>query len=248
MGLEHFYWFVDRAVVDPLLETSWRSFLRKHPRRRADVERILAFALEPKPDPAAVADILARRTLRWTMKRATPAYFFLNELISLVPQLKRRSPEVWGSIYETAILVAASCEAFLRREIDERTLWAVYNITGRQDPQEWLRLSRAESEEILQALGYGAVEKPIFRWQTIECLQEGYSCLLPADTRRFITFLQRAEEENWPAPRIRSDIKRELNWADRAVPRFRDVGLTRALARSVKRIRFVKPCALRYFG
>jgi hypothetical protein len=30
MGIEHFYWFIDRDVINPVLEMSWKTFLRKH--------------------------------------------------------------------------------------------------------------------------------------------------------------------------------------------------------------------------
>jgi hypothetical protein len=249
MGIEHFYWFVDRAVVDPLLGLSWRGFLRKYPWRRHEVEELLAFALEPELEGSALADIVATRTLRWTMKRSTPSYYFLTEIIHHVPAVRRRCPEIWiEQLDDTAVLLAAACEAFLQGRISALTLWAVYNIAGSEDPCNCLQLSRVELARVEQALAC-AVEKPIFPWQTEEALQDGYRCLRSVDTRRFIRFLAQAWAENWPAPRIRSGAMRESNWTGRTlVRRFRDAGLTRELTRSVKVAHLEKPCALRYFG
>jgi hypothetical protein len=248
MAFEHFFWFVDRAIIDPLLDMSWRSYLRKYPRSRRELEQLLTFVVEPEPEPDAVADILARRTLRWTMKRATPAYYFLNDVIHGAPVMRRRSPEVWSGVDETAILVAATCDAFLRRDIDGKTLWAVHNISGGEDLRNWLRLSPSELTQLSDALSHGAVEKPLFPWQSNECLEDGYRVLGATDAKRFLAFLTRAGEENWPAPRIRTDIRRRFEWMGQAVPRFLDVQLTKKLVRCVNTMRFARPCILRYFG
>ena len=79
MGLEHFYWFVDRKTGDALLEMTWSEFLQYHPWRRSAEKELLAFAIEPEPDRATAKRILAERSLRWTMKRAVPAYYLPNE-------------------------------------------------------------------------------------------------------------------------------------------------------------------------
>src|SRR5262249_12935957 len=130
------------------------------------------------------------------------------------------------------------------------TSWAVHNITGREDPRPWLKLTYSEREHLEQGMGYGAVEKPLFRWHSDDCLGDGYNLLGPADSRRFIDFLVRAGDENWPAPRISANVQQELELTDKATPRFRDVRLTRELSAQVrkKRNRFARPFVLRYFG
>ena len=74
MGIEHFYWFIDREVVDPVLEMSWKAFLRKYPWDRDDVDEVLNFAVEGEPETAAITGILEKRSLRWTIKRSSSAY------------------------------------------------------------------------------------------------------------------------------------------------------------------------------
>jgi hypothetical protein len=250
MGIENFYQFVDRAVVDPMLQMSWKAFLRKYPWRRDSLEELLAFAVEPEPDSGAVSYILAERSLRWTMKRSTPAYYFLNVLIYHVPHLKRRCPEIWlrKNSLEVAVIEATAVEAFLDDRIGEHMLWAVYNIDGRQNPTEWLKLSGSELTRVEIGLGFAAVEKPIFPWQTDDCLDDGYRCLRLADTKRFIAFLTQAWRENWPVPRLSDDVRKSLAIVDEATPHFRDFELPRRLVTCVNATRLDRPCALHYFG
>ena len=87
------------------------------------VEGFLAFIMEPQPAPSIVDEVLARRTLRWTMKRSSPQYFFLLEVIYNAPDVRKRCPEIWTeSPYEIAIIIAASVDAFLTGRIDVKTL------------------------------------------------------------------------------------------------------------------------------
>ena len=60
----------------------------------------------------------------------------------------------------------------------------------------------SEKEQIGRAIRNGPIQKPIFPWQSSECLQDGYSVLRTQESKRFIAFLKSADDENWPAPRI----------------------------------------------
>ena len=127
MGLEHFYKFIDRDAVEPLLRLTWAEFLRKYRWSRGSlqesVEEFLAFIMGPQPAPSVVDEVLARRTLRWTMKRSSPKYFFLFEVIYNAPHVRKRCPEIWTeSPYEIAIIIASSVDAFLTGKIDVKTL------------------------------------------------------------------------------------------------------------------------------
>jgi len=130
MGIEHFYWFIDREVIDPVLEMRWKTFLRKYYWDRDCLNETLSFAVEPEPDASTISDILKKRSLRWTMKHSSPAYWFLNTVVYHVPALERRCLDVslYRNLYEIAILDAAAVEGFLEGRISERALWAVNNI------------------------------------------------------------------------------------------------------------------------
>jgi hypothetical protein len=251
MSTEHFFWFVDRAVVDPILAMTWSSFLRRHPWPSSELTDLLRFSIEPEPSGAAVREILARRTLRWTMQRSTPAYFFLDEVVHHVSSVRRASPEVSSSLYETAVLVAVAYNAFLDRELDAKTTQAIFRITGAENPRAWLDLTPAHAARLNTVLAGHLEDKPIFPWLGRDATQDGYSALHVADTHRFMAFLRQAAEHNWPAPRVKRDVMRKLDKLDRPARKtlaFRDCELTTNLARVAKRARFQRPCVLRYFG
>jgi hypothetical protein len=247
MGIEHCYWFIDREVVDPVLEMSWQAFLRKYRWKRDDLYSVLDFAMAGDLDKAAISRIVENQTLRWTMKRCSLSYWFLDQVVYHVPTLRRRCPDVYPQyLCESAVLDAASVEAFLNGRISEEMLWAVYNIDGRHDPRDSLRLSRRELWRVEVALGYGAVEKPVFAWQTEDCLDEGYRCLGLRDTKRFINFLHQAWEGNWPVPRLNEEVREELEVPNKKLY-FHDFDLPAKLIACLEKARPVKPCALQYF-
>src|SRR6267143_5384639 len=223
MGTEQFYWFVDRASVDPVLEMTWKAFLRKYPWRRRILEEHFNFAVIDENDVGGIDNILVRKTLRWTVKHAQPAYYFLNVIVHHVPSLRRRCPEVWpDNLFEFAVLESTAVEAFLQGEIGARTLWAINNIDGAEDPRVWLELSRSDAMRVRKALKSGVIERPIFSWQDEESLNDGYRCLGVSDTKRFVDFLIRAWRNNWPVPRIRKNLLDTQRLVRKAVPRFRD--------------------------
>src|SRR5262249_33768828 len=75
MASEHFCHFLDRAAVDPFLALTWKQFDRKfgwgYSEWNSAADFLTQLALDPVPDdPAVVERILARRTLRWTLKHS----------------------------------------------------------------------------------------------------------------------------------------------------------------------------------
>ena len=186
MGIEHFYWFVDRAVADPVLQMSWKDYLRKYPWKGSrtsfsTVEELLNFCLEPQPDADTVARVITECSLRWTLQHSVPSYFFLHNIVYNVPRLRKHCPVVgvednWA---DEGTIIAVAVHAYLEGWIGEKTLWAIYNITGSQYPRGWLKLTRAEYIEIDYALGYGATERPIFRWQERRSLTVVGDCASP---------------------------------------------------------------------
>lgn len=247
MGIEHFYWFIDREVIDPVLEMSWKAFLRKYPWKRDEIDPFLNFAVDGEPDTATISLIIQKRSLRWTMKRSSPAYWFLNELVHHAPALRLRCPEVWiHNDSDLAILEAAAVHGFLIGRISERTLWTAYNINGQRDPSRWLELTRSELKRVKAALNCGAVEKPIFPWQSDDCLHDGYNCLGIRDTRLFIDFICKAWQEHWSIMRLNEAVRKEV--ADIFMPCIRDYPLAPKLIACAKIVPLARPCLVRYFG
>jgi hypothetical protein len=251
MTIEHFYWFIDREVVDPVLEMSWKTFLRRYPWDHEELDYLLNFAVDGEPDPAEISRILENRTLRWTIKRSSPAYWFLNEIVHHVPALRLRCPEVWiPNDFDLAILEAVAVDGYLRGRISDRTLWTVYNLHhglfGKPDPKRWLDLTRSEFKRVKAALKCGAVEKPIFPWQSDDCLTDGYRCLGIKNTRLFIDFLCTAWQEHWSIMRLNEAVRKEV--ADVFMPCICDYPLAPKLIACAKIVPLARPCLVRYFG
>jgi hypothetical protein len=149
VGIENYYWIIDRAVVDPLLALSWPEFHRRYRwkgRRtqwRTAAEFLSEFDLDPESDDLdpesddleLVHRILATRTLRWTMLRCSDLqYFFMLEVIDQVPEAKRRLSDVHAPLpgrKRTANCRCGSC--IPRRQIGQS------NPLGKHRPS---RLSR----------------------------------------------------------------------------------------------------------
>ena len=248
MSAEQFYWFVDIAAVDPMLRMAWATFLDKYPWRRRALEDHLKFVLEPQPDDNEIAAILKRRDVRWALKHAQPAYYFLDLVVHHVPRLRKMCPQVWpADLFEFVAIESTAVEAFLKGYITARTLWAVNNLNGAEDPRAWLDLSKPDWLRVQNVRRSGPIEKPIFRWQNQQALNEGYRCLGVPDTKRFIKFLLCAWEGNWPVPRIRRDLEATRGLVTKALPRFRDFRLARELVRCASHVKLKQTCALQYF-
>lgn len=249
MGLEHFYRFFDREVIDPALEMPWKAFLRQCSWDRECLDNVLSVAVEPEPDEAMISHILENHTLRWTLLRSSPAYWLLYEIIHHSPSLHRRCPVLWLHNHdEIRILDAVAVDAFLEGRIPGRTLWAVHNIDGREDPRGSLELTRSEFKRVEKALNGGAVERPILPWLSDDCLGDGYHCLGIGDTRRFIGFLCKAWHENWPVLRLGKDVMEKVEADKMFEPSFRDFSLGAKLIACAKTVPLSRPCVLRYFG
>jgi len=259
MSYERFYWFIDAAATEPVIEMSWTAFLRKYPIHRSrasltnslqdSVEHFLAFVVEPEQDAAGVKDILARRTLRWTMQRSTPQYWFLNEVVGHVPSLSKRSRSIWvahDKFLEPAVLDAIGISAFLDGRIDLQTYWAVHNITGRYEPTSWLTLTPTQQKTLEEARLSGPGEKPIFSWQSARSLDDGYRCLRRRHTQLLVAFLKQAWKENWAAPHLTRDTRAELKIAKGTTPRFRHLELATNLVQCVTTMGDQIDCALSY--
>jgi hypothetical protein len=252
MALEHYYMVFDRDEVAPLLCRTWKGLLRRHPWKDerhevfGSVEEFLTFAVDPEPEPTALKRILANETVRWTMERATPQYYFL---ISVMAHAGIRSRTIWPKRFEeTAGLLAVSVDAFLRSKIDRRTMLSVLALHYAGDAEAWLELSEGELDVLWDLLDLSKSGKPIFRWQAEDCCTDGYRSLPTKDTKRFFALVQQAWEGNWLAPRLKSQVKRCLSLAAKDTPRFRDFDLSRQLMQCIRPRWADDPCVLRYVG
>ncbi len=218
MGFDHYYQFVDRSVVDPFLRLTWGEFHKRYgwtdrAQWASAAEFLTDFALEPEPESPAIAkDVLARRTLRWTLRHSAPQLFCLMEgLVVHVPAVAACCPGVGTScLDEAATFLAPAVYGFLEGRVRQRTLWAVFALHGCANELQWLDLPRRQKKIVREALAPSPLPRPMFPWQDEGSLDGQFFPLGVADTRRFLRFLRRAWDENWPCPRLPSDLQYEV--------------------------------------
>lgn len=254
MASEHYCHFLDRAVVDPFLALTWKQFDHKfgwgYSEWSSPADFLMQLALDPVPDdPKVVERILARRTLRWTLKHSSPQFFCLMELISHAPVVEKRCPGIeLGRVAEMGMFQAAAVHGFLEDRITLPALWAVFAFTGWTGKFEWLDLPPEKKRTVQTALSASDLPKPIFPWQDESCLKGGYHPLGRADTQRFLGFLQLAWKETWPCTYLRPEAWPDLTAPGKRYPTVADSPAAQKLLQHgfAKQIR--RPCLFRYYG
>jgi hypothetical protein len=254
MGFEHYYQFIDRAVVDPLVALTWRQFHKKYGwtggSQWSNAAEFLAdFALDPPPEDVQIVErILATRTLRWTLRHSSSQYFCLIEgMVVHVPAIEKRCPGIQTScLDEVALFLAAAVHGFLEGTINQRTLWAVFALHGCANQVQWLNLPRKQRKIIRKALAPSPLPRPMFSWQDEDCLDGEHFPLGQADTRRFLRFLRRAWEEDWPCRYLEPDIRLELSQG--RLPTIRDCKSAETLLAKAPCGQGRRPCILWFFG
>jgi hypothetical protein len=145
MGMSNQFTFFDRIDADRLWKMSWKNFLALAPSMTENVEELISFGFDPSPTEPRMRDILAKRTLRWTISRCTPQFFIMDELLSWAPALGRRMASVGcDRINDPWALVALAVQGYEMGEVDRRTLAAVLKLHNARKPGADL-LSPAQS-------------------------------------------------------------------------------------------------------
>jgi hypothetical protein len=259
MGMEQLYEFFDREAFDPVWRLSWAKFLKKHRTRWASTPEycpghydgeslrgLISFAIEPEPSTQAIEDILRRRTILWTLQQSDCRLFTMSEIMPKVPSLRGR---VTGFSMKCEInsLLAAAVDAYLTRRAGVAALRAVSKLHCVADPGSFLKLNRHESATLRVAVP-AVFQTPIYSWLGPYWLdgEQWANGLNVAETRAFVAFVSCAWEENWPCPRIKEMVLEPFS--DQS--RFRDFGLHKALASSVRRRvkGWQKPCVFRQWA
>jgi hypothetical protein len=201
MGYIRYYTVFDRAAIDPVWALPWSEFLRRYQPRRKAVIELLEWGLEPEPTRAQVGDILARRTLKWTIPRCSPQFFVMGELLSLVPSLERHATSLrLACLDESAIVVALAAARFRDGLVSRPTLRAICKLHS---------LSGLDGQRgVVRLVTRSDLQRALYPWQGNQaCLHSPSgatddldNCLGTANTRRFLRFLDRCWTEDCPLP------------------------------------------------
>jgi|GEM_PF-4415981 len=230
-----YYQFFDRAAAGELLAMPWKAILQRHPRSRRSIEELLAFALDNEPDDRAMERILATRTVRWTMKRSSPQYHFLAEVLYATWGHPCRHRYADCDPAATPVLLAAAVNGFLAGKLRRSVLHAILKLNAIGFATDWISLTRVEQRLVSQGWDPAQMASPIYPWQgSAAHLDDGDTGLGAADTRRLLSFLRTAWQENWATPRLNADTLKLRTSGSIGPPRFRDFSLTHELHRVMR--------------
>jgi len=256
--MEFFYHFFDRTACDQLWKTSWKEYLRRWGRTRwaraeptregtESLRDMISFHIDPEPTAEEVERILAHETIQQTVKRSSPQFGPMSELMSNTPAFRKHSQCIFFKGDYFAILIAVAFEAYLRGRAPQSALWPVFKLHSIEDPRGWLRLSSGERKTIKAVVSSHWMLEPIYRWQGEGGFLDGEqwsNCLGVADTRRFVALILRAWKENWPVPRLGELDRISLPPSQAEPPQFRDFELSKLFVGPLtnKVSQFDRPC------
>jgi hypothetical protein len=248
--MEHSFEFFDRQFFDPIWSLSWGAFQKLNGTRWAtsksydpgayagqSLRGLICFNLSQVPSPEALEDILARRTVRWTIRHSNSQFYFISELMQEIPGHRTKRCEVVDA--DITVPISAATGAYLAGKIDARTFRAVLKLCG-SDPQECVQLTRKQRGILAEVTSNIEFWRPIYAWQGANACtdEDATSCLDIADTRRFVACIAHAWSENWPVMKLKDP--------DEEGAYFRDFTDAQDFQKAIGKIRrFVKPSAFR---
>jgi hypothetical protein len=258
MSMRHYYDFFDRAFFDPVWRLSWREFQRQHGSRWAanlnyepgeysgrSLRELICFSMDPVLSPERLEDILARRTVQWTVRHSGSQYFFLSELMRKVSGYRANLCSAFD-FRDISVVISAAVGGYLAGRLPSSDLLAVLKLHGCADPGEWVKLPAGQRKKLVALTSGVDFLKPTYAWQGKDaCLDtEWTNCLGLRDTQRFLAFIARAWRENWPL--LELDDQSPMEPLRDKEPRFRNLPIARDLKKAqAKASRFKRPNVFR---
>ena len=210
--MNHYYAFLDRAIVDRLWSLKWQTLMSRHTTKWVtsleldqgeyagdSLRGLLSFSLDPQPSARKLEEILERATVKDTLRRCHPQFWTMFELASgVLPTL--RNAVVGDEVGDEKGIVKIAIQAYRDRKITAPTLWATLKLHSVQ-LADLKTLDARESTSLRLKLPWERLWEPVYTWQDSSAFRndEWTNCLKTPDTRRFMNFLVQAERENWPA-------------------------------------------------
>jgi hypothetical protein len=209
MGMNHTFEFFDRAAVDHLWNISWRTLIRRNPQNAwlQSAERVevgtydgkslrglLTFCIQQSPK--RIETILETRKVADTLKKCTGQFFAMSELMTNALPHSDKFIE-YVEIHEVLPLISIAWDAFLLGRISPAILWSVFKLHSLKptDPSDDSQVAPKWARTLLP---WHRLWDPIYSWQGNNWFrgEQSTNCLGVAGTRRFITFVLRADKEN----------------------------------------------------
>jgi hypothetical protein len=213
--------------------------------------------MEPEPSEDDIANIFETKTVAWTLQRTTTMQFFvMSEIIDELSIGSRQKPVCVRSGYleDCFLLLAAGVEGWVRGTVTGQTLQATLKLHNFTKPSHWLTLPHGLQGKVDRLISPKILARPPYPWRGLNACgsssaadYDGANCLKPQDTKRFLTFLERAWEEDWAVPFVKDPAHSGQSvGSEVGIPRFRQVELAQQLLPKLKVLRkFKHPCVFR---
>ncbi len=251
--MDHTFEFFDRAAVDHLWNISWKTLLKRNPQNAwlqstepmeegsydyKSLRELLAFGIQRSPE--RIETILETKKVSETMRSCNLQFFTMSELMTNALPHSEKFIE-WVEIHDVIPLMSIAWGAFLSGRISPPILWSVFKLNS-VTPADFADDSQEAPEWVRALLPWHRLWEPIYSWQGKDPFrhEEWTNCLGLADTRRFISFVRRANKENWAAESLNAGSK------DAVPVRFRDDLDCVRLSKCMRKVgRMKKPCVHR---
>ncbi len=247
MGMHHTFEFFDRAAVDHLWNISWKTLLKRNPKNawlqssesREDgaydgksLRALLTSYIQQSPK--RIERILETKKVADTLRLCGSQFFAISELMTNAVDHSGKFI-VYVEIKEVIPLISIAWDAFLLGRISPAVLWSVFKLHSIK-PTDLLDDSQVAPKWARTLLPWHRLWDPIYSWQGNNWFrgEQSTNCLGVAGTRRFITFVLRAEKENWA-----TDLP-GTPWRPAGTVRFRDEPNCIRLAKCVQKARKMK--------
>lgn len=194
MSNTHLYVLFDREDLDEVLAMTWREFQKKVEWNAGEtrdflLENVLSEEYEKKVDA-----VLTRKTVRETFRLCACHFDFLMSLLEITNicdtvTIPKRNYDFGEDIFSCAAL------GYQRGELTFLSLVSAFDLH-----LGWVGLDKFLAPAVTEAI----LEQPAkLMLPRLPKAQPGVECgrgngLNVADTRRFMTFLKRAWDEEWP--------------------------------------------------
>lgn len=209
MGIDTTFFMFDRDKIDPLLGKTIKIIEGKrfNSCNLADID-LVSFCSADAITEEETQLRINTYSVREIMKCSDNPYYFLETFAGDRKYTRNYSARinVWGGLIGTA------ARAFLEGRLSKAAMFAVFKLTGscEKTTADIFHISESEKERLGSTIEWQNYFNPIYRWQSYEpgdtCWSRSLNiinCLGAMRCRLFLKFLEKANDNNWPLPRVK---------------------------------------------